>query len=96
MAKENGDLEHKRIFDKIVASNPSTVTLSEWHTFMGCGDREAAIRQTARTCKMSLGRIKALGSSSLVHVRASEFSPGEMDIHGADIQIGDELKKADL
>jgi hypothetical protein len=95
MTKEAGDLEHKRIFDKIVASNPSTVTLSEWLTFISCGDRFAAIWGVAQECNVTMDEIEAAESNSHVIVRAYVTHPGMIDITSTEFHLNEPMPPDD-
>jgi hypothetical protein len=91
MAAEQEEIEHKRIFDKIAASCPVTLTMSEWLTFMSNGNRESAIWSAADCCETTMDAIKAAKPNSYVIVEAKLTGPGQMEIHSSEFHLNEPM-----
>jgi hypothetical protein len=89
MDKSRETIEHQRIYDKIVASNPATNTLDEYLRFMSCGDLEAAMWSVAEICHTSIDAIKGAAPDSYVIVAATKVGPGQIEINSCEFYLED-------
>jgi hypothetical protein len=81
--------EHRRIYDKILASSPAQLTMSEYLTFMSCGDRDEAIRQAAQACETTVDVIKFSEPASHVFVEATKLEEGMLQIESCEFHLED-------
>jgi hypothetical protein len=81
--------EHKRIYDKIVASSPVKLTMSEYITFMNHGDREDTIRGVAAACGLQIEVIKFSEPYSHVIVEAKKLEEGMIQIESCEFHLND-------